>query len=143
MFTENNLSFNLPLQDVCLREPCCKVHPYVTLKCTYSLGLSGGLLSLDAPCLHTASFPAASPAQVVRNFWLCLCYPQVPGVLMADACPDPACTGQEGAQSCLLGLCAESEWMLQQQKEAEATHLNYFSCCSDHICLEFTLPKVV
>lgn len=58
---------------------------------------------------------------------------------MAAACPDPGCVGQDSAQSCSLGLCAGSEWSLQQEKEAEATYLNYFSCCSDQMNLEFTV----
>lgn len=61
---------------------------------------------------------------------------------MAAMCPDPACIGQDNAQSWSLGLCAGSEWSLQPQKEAEATHLNYFSCCSDKYILNLLCLKL-
>lgn len=110
-FTENNLTFNLSLQDVFPREPCCKVPPYVTLK----LLLTGAPARAPVPgcsplthCLIPQSFICPSS----KEFWLYVCCPWVPGVVMADTCPDLACIGQEGAQSFLLWLCVESQWSL-------------------------------
>lgn len=137
-FREDNLSFfNLSLQDLSQNEPCCKVHPYVTLQCTYVLGLWGRLPSPAAPRLPTAS---SSPR---------LCPPKRQGILallMLSSCPwcrdglellelprvlPALARGMQGASGAP-----------QQQREAGAAGRNYFSCCPGQVHLEFTLLTV-
>lgn len=72
-FRENNLSFfNLSLSDSFQKEPCCKVHPYVKLKCTRG-GSEEALLPFALP-LPSFSAQAAGvwafPGTSLVSGWL-------------------------------------------------------------------------
>lgn len=90
-FRENNLRFfNLSLSDAFQKEPGCKVHPYVILKCTQGWLRRGSLLTR---CLFSPPPQFLCPSSRGLGFsW------DIPGVRVAGMCPDPAHT------SCLPGL---------------------------------------